>query len=106
MTKEEFIEQECTLCGTQRCYGEEYCGKYQRMVLEEPEPAEKIIWPDATGYALRVPKRVAEIKLCGGALTFYIDDTMSWQRPTEKQIKNLKEIFCIEVIPYEEENEE
>ena len=32
MTHEEFIEQECRLCGTQRCYGEAYCGKYQKMV--------------------------------------------------------------------------
>ena len=35
MTHEEFIEQECRLCGTQRCYGEEYCGKYQKMVNGE-----------------------------------------------------------------------
>lgn len=45
------------------------------------------------------PKRVATIKLCGGALTFYIDERMQWQRPTDEQIKNLKEMFCIEVIP-------
>lgn len=48
---------------------------------------------------IRVPKRVATIKLCGGALTFYIDDTMNWQRPTNEQIKNLNELLCIEVIP-------
>jgi hypothetical protein len=47
------------------------------------------------------PKRVATIKLCGGALTFYIDERMQWQRPTDEQIKNLKEMFCIEVIPEE-----
>ena len=47
---------------------------------------------------IRVPKRVATIKLCGGAVTFYIDGTMQWQRPTDEQIKNLKELFCIEVI--------
>lgn len=49
--------------------------------------------------AIRVPKRVATIKLCGGAMTFYIDDTMNWQRPTDEQIYNLKNLFCIEVIP-------
>jgi hypothetical protein len=59
------------------------------------------ILPDG-GLAIRVPKRIAEIKLCGGAMTFYIDDTMNWQRPTAEQIKNLKEMLCIEVIPYEE----
>lgn len=59
---------------------------------------EKLIHPDAEEYAIRIPERVATIKLCGGALTFYIDDTMQWQRPTDEQIKNLKEMFCIEVI--------
>lgn len=54
--------------------------------------------PEAVSGAIRVPKRVATIKLCGGALTFYIDDTMPWQRPTEEQIYNLKNLFCIEVI--------
>ena len=53
---------------------------------------------------IRVPKRVATIKLCGGAMTFYIDDTMEWQRPTDEQIYNLKNLFCIEVIP-ENDNE-
>jgi actin-related protein len=50
-------------------------------------------------YTIRIPKRVATIKICGGAMTFYIDDTMQWKRPTNEQIKNLKELFCIEVIP-------
>ena len=60
---------------------------------------ENIISPDCEGYSIRVPKRVATIKLCGGALTFDINDTMQWQRPTDEQIKNLKNLFCIEVIP-------
>lgn len=54
------------------------------------------------GYAIRVPKRVATIKLCGGGLTFYIDDTMQFEMPTEEQRENLKKLFCIEVIPEEE----
>lgn len=48
---------------------------------------------------IRIPKKVATIKLCGGALTFNIDDTIQWQRPTDEQIYNLKTLFCIEVIP-------
>jgi hypothetical protein len=69
---------------------------------------EKIIWPDiswpsGTETSIRIPKRVATIKLCGGALTFYIDDTMNWQRPTDEQIYNLKNLFCIEVIPEEDQ---
>ena len=66
---------------------------------------EKIIWPESNEYMLRVPKRVATIKICGGALTFHIDDTMNWERPTDEQIYNLKNLFCIEVIPEEDTNE-
>ena len=65
---------------------------------------EKLFNPAAEEFAIRIPKRVATIKLCGGALTFDIDDTMQWQRPTDEQIYNLKNLFCIEVIP-EDDNE-
>ena len=37
---------------------------------------EKLFNPAAEEYTIRVPKRVATIKLCGGAMTLYIDDTM------------------------------
>ncbi len=61
---------------------------------------EKIVLPDSTvGCAIWIPKKVATIKLCGGALTFDIDERMQWQRPTDEQIYNLKNLFCIEVIP-------
>ena len=53
-------------------------------------------------FMLRVPKRVATIKVCGGAMTLYIDDTMEFTMPTEEQRKNLKEMFCIEVIPFDD----
>ena len=66
---------------------------------------EQITWPDVIGSVICTPKRVATIKLCGGALTFYIDDTMNWERPTDEQIYNLKNLFCIEVIPEETEND-
>ena len=59
----------------------------------------EINWKDAVGSSIRIPKRVATIKIAGGALTFYIDDTMQWQRPTDEQIYNLKNLFGIEVIP-------
>lgn len=62
---------------------------------------ETLSLPDAVECKIRIPKRVATIKLCGGAMTFYIDDTMQWQRPTDEQIYNLKNLFCIEVIPEE-----
>ncbi len=61
---------------------------------------EKIVLPDNyAGSSIWIPKKVATIKLCGGALTFDIDERMQWQRPTDEQIYNLKNLFCIEVIP-------
>lgn len=45
---------------------------------------------------IKTPKKVAEIVLCG-ALHFDILDTFQFVIPTEEQIKNLKETFCIDV---------
>jgi hypothetical protein len=50
---------------------------------------------------IRTPKKVAEIVLCG-ALHFDILDTMQFIMPTEEQIKNLKETFCIDVKLFDE----
>ena len=47
-------------------------------------------------YTIRTPKEVAKISICN-AVTFTITDNMSFTRPTEEQIKNLKDVFCIEV---------
>ena len=35
MTHEEFLEKECMNCGTQRCYGVEYCHHYKKLVKGE-----------------------------------------------------------------------
>ena len=43
------------------------------------------------------PKVIARIKLCGGAVTINIDETMAWEKPTDEQIKNLHDLFCIDV---------
>lgn len=51
------------------------------------------------------PKKVAEIILCG-ALHFEIVDTAQFTRPTEEQIKNLKETFCIDVMLFDEDGKE
>ena len=59
---------------------------------------EKVELANPNEFRLRVPKRVATIKVCG-AITLYIDDTMEFTMPTEEQRKNLKEMLCIEVIP-------
>lgn len=64
---------------------------------------DNLIYDKADGCCkIHIPKKVATIKICGGALTFHIDDTMQWQRPTDEQIYNLKNLFCIEVIPIED----
>ncbi len=52
-------------------------------------------------FKIRVPKQVATINLCG-CIAFHIDDTMPFIMPTEEQRKNLKDLFCIEVIPCED----
>ena len=46
---------------------------------------------------IRIPKVVAKVKLCGGALTFNFDDTMQFEMPTKEQCENLKKTFGIEV---------
>lgn len=43
------------------------------------------------------PKTIARIKLCGGAMTFTVTDYMSWEKPTEEQIKNLHDMLCIDI---------
>ena len=42
------------------------------------------------------PKVIARIKLCG-AVTINIDETIAWEKPTDEQIKNLHDLFCIDV---------
>ena len=43
------------------------------------------------------PKVIAKIKLCGGAIAINVDETMAWKKPTDEQIKNLHDLFCIYV---------
>lgn len=43
------------------------------------------------------PKVIARIKLCGGAVTINVGNTIAWKKPTDEQIKNLHDLFCIDV---------
>ena len=43
------------------------------------------------------PGIIAKIKLCGGAFTINVDETMQWKKPTDEQIKNLHDMLCIDV---------
>lgn len=47
--------------------------------------------------AIYNPKVVARIKLCGGAITINVDEIMAWKKPTDEQIKNLHDLFCIDI---------
>ena len=47
--------------------------------------------------AIYNPKVIARIKLCGGAVTINVNETMASKKPTDEQIKNLHDLFCIDV---------
>lgn len=64
--------------------------------MEIYTPDEVIAKDNTNIFKIRVPKPIAKITLCG-ALTFTITDNMAFNHPTEEQIKNLKEVFNIEV---------
>ena len=53
--------------------------------------------PKSEDITIYNPKVIARIKLCGGAVTINIDETMAWEKPTDEQIKNLHDLFCIDV---------
>ena len=60
-----------------------------------PKTSCNIPMPEIATY--RNPKVIARIKLCGGAVTINIDEIMAWKKPTDAQIKNLHDLFCIDV---------
>ena len=48
--------------------------------------------PQQKTLIIRGPKIIAKIKICGGAITFIIDDTAQFEMPTKEQRKNLKQL--------------
>jgi hypothetical protein len=48
-----------------------------------------------------IPKQVAKITICG-SIMFNITDDMHFVRPTSEQIKNLHDLFCIDVELFDE----
>lgn len=87
----------CDDCGAwQRWLGKdelrafEYSQKSQlpKTSCDIPMPEVVSIYP---------PKTIAIIKLFGGVMTFNITEDMSWEKPTEEQIKNLHDTLCIDV---------
>lgn len=51
---------------------------------------------------IKPPKQVARITICG-SLHLDIFDNIEFIRPTEEQIKNLHDMFCIDVMLFDEE---
>lgn len=53
--------------------------------------------------SFRFPKEIATIKICGATEIHITEDTKGFIKPTPEQIKNLKEMLCIDVELLEEE---
>lgn len=53
-------------------------------------------------FIIRQPKHIATITVCG-AFRLLVDDTMNFVKPTPEQIKNLHDVFCIDVEILEDE---
>ena len=60
-----------------------------------PKTSCNITMPEVV--AIYNPKVIARIKLCGGAVTIDVNETMLWKKPTDEQIKNLHDLFGIDV---------
>lgn len=54
-------------------------------------------------HEISLGKQIGEISICGGALRITIRDTDDFIRLTEEQIKNLHELFGIDVTLFDED---
>lgn len=54
--------------------------------------------------SLHIPKEIAKIKICGALEIHITEDTVGFIKPTPEQIKNLKEMLCIDVELLEDED--
>ena len=69
-----------------------------RYVESISKPTGTDFYDEEDGVAIfGKPKTIARIKLCGGAITFTVTDYMSWEKPTEEQVKNLHDMLGIDV---------
>ena len=56
--------------------------------------------------AIKVPKVIGEIKLCGSLHISIFEDDENFISPTKEQIKNLHDMLNIEVVMFNEESED
>ena len=66
-----------------------------KYMTQLPKTSCSISMPEIA--AIYNPKVIARIKLCGGAVTINVNETMAWKKRTDEQIKNLHDLFCIDV---------
>lgn len=76
------------------CAWQRWLGKDELRAFEHSQKSQLPKMPEIVASS---PKTIARIKLCGGAMTFTVTDYMSWEKPTEEQIKNLHDTLCIDV---------
>lgn len=60
---------------------------------------------DYSSLVFKPPKPIAKITLCGFIHFTITDDIQSFIKPTPEQIKNLKEMLCIDIELLEEEED-
>lgn len=56
-------------------------------------------------HSLRFPKKIALLKICGALEIHITEATKGFIKPTPEQIKNLKEMLCIDVELLEDEKD-
>lgn len=61
---------------------------------------------DFDKLAIKVPKVIGEIKVCGSLRISIFEDDENFIRPTKEQIKNLHDMLCIDVAMFDEESED
>lgn len=87
----------CDDCGAwQRWLGKDELRAFKHSQKSQlPKTSCNIPMPKVIECSL--PKTIARIKLCGGAITFDITEYTPWKKPTEEQIKNLHDMLCIDI---------
>lgn len=85
----------CDDCGAWQCWlGKDELRAFEYSYKSQlPKTSCDIPMPEIVASS---PKIIARIKLCG-VMVFDVTDMMLWKKPTEKQIKNLHDMLCIDV---------
>ena len=88
MTHDEFVEKECRFCGSQRCYGVEFCNKYKVNVFSEKDEYD----PYTGKYAFVPPDEVDDEEYEAAAQEAH-DELVRSLIEAGGEIRELKEIL-------------